>query len=141
MVWLSAFLLGCSGSKSSSEAGVLPADVAYPLDAICAAVAGEPGEACGCDGTCAAGGQCIVVALQYPRRLSVSVCRSAAAGVCDCGLTYRDTCQSGFSCLCPVFTSPLDGICLTDEQKAVLCSGPLAESFSCPIDTSRDAMN
>ncbi len=114
---------GCADSSGGTTK--LPEDAAAPGDALCSALPGEPGEACACDGTCAAGAQCTRT---FKRAVPLAVCTSLAAGTCSCGAFINDECVGGAGCLCPSGGEDM-GICLTVDQKAVFCAGPLAASY------------
>jgi hypothetical protein len=141
----------CSRTESSADSATTPADVSssadvahtadatFPEDAICSTVSGEPGEACRCDGTCGSGARCIMTANHSPLALAVAVCVSADAGDCEEGFLLYNRCQPGFACTVPSRSEAGDGACLTYQQKAVLCSGPLAKHFACGFNTPLDA--
>jgi hypothetical protein len=67
------------------------------------------------------------------------VCVSADAGDCDCGGIFYNRCLPGFACTCPSFGDAGAGVCLTYQQKAVLCAGALAKYFACSNNDPLDA--
>jgi len=69
----------------------------------------------------------------------VPVCASADAGDCDCGFIFYNRCQPGFACTCPSVGDAGAGVCLTYQQKAVLCAGALAKYFACSNNNPLDA--
>ena len=74
-----------------------------------------------------------------PISAPVPVCVSADAGDCDCGFIFYNRCQPGFACTCPSFGDAGAGVCLTYQQKAVLCAGELAKYFACSSNNPLDA--
>lgn len=115
------FFLGCPGSQAPRDAGKAP------TDAACRSGAGAPGEACGCDGACVGEAQCVQTGAPFRR---LNVCTSVSAGVCVCGVSLDDRCRNGALCVCPSGGDD-NGVCVTLEERAVLCSGALATSFNC----------
>lgn len=104
-------------------------------DAACSLGVGAPGEACGCNGACLAEAQCIQTR-NHAR--SVSVCTAISAGLCVCGVWLDDRCQNGATCVCPSGGDD-NGLCVTSEQRVILCSGDLATGFNCQDEGPKDA--
>jgi hypothetical protein len=123
------FVCGCSGSQAPGDAGSLLADAA------CSAGLGAPGEACGCGGACLAEAQCIQT---RDHAGPVNVCTAISAGFCVCGAVLDDRCQNGTTCVCPSGSDDT-GVCVTPEQKVVLCSSDLSKSFNCNDQAVGDA--
>jgi hypothetical protein len=137
MVGSVMLFVACPGSAVRTDAQAERTD---SPSSECSLIAGAPAEACGCDGACMAGARCIrdivsTVTGSHPG--GFAVCTSTDAGLCVCGVWLDDRCQGGAGCVCPGADD--NGLCLTPEQKATLCAGPLAKSFNCSFTPSVDA--
>ena len=65
------------------------------------------------------------------------VCTAIASGTCVSGFILDDRCTNGAFCLHPTGDAP--GLCLTPEEQARFCAGPLARAFSCATYDTKDA--
>jgi hypothetical protein len=91
-----------------------------------AACTAGPLTSCTCGATCA--GSCTPLC----NAPAAGICRDPANGTCDCGVALVDNCvKPGTSCLCPSCGDAPGALCVTDAQRAALCSGPAAGAYRC----------
>ncbi len=94
----------------------------------------QPGEECKgtsgerTRGTCEAGSLCLV-----PYCEDSGICQRADRGECECGIWLDDRCVGEAACYCPSCGEGV-GICLTNDEEAVMCADRRNAPFGdCPM--------
>lgn len=107
------------GSTDTGDASIDATDASCtPLDPC----------ACSNPGGCIGSSQCVTTMCGS----GGGICADLRNGTCECGVALVDNCVKPAShCVCPS-CGDYTGLCVTDAQQAMLCSGRFRAAFRCP---------